>query len=558
MKHPLKTPALRILGFVLALVLTAGCAKAVKTASENPGKKGTYHVVGIGPGDVDLMTEKARAAIQSADIVFANPKTQEKLSSVIDFKGKEVVDGYGVLFRFYGKDCKAITEEQKNNPRSRMSCEEYQAKQADYVKRVREAVLSGKNVVLLSSGDPTIYGPDIWNLKELADLSPTLVPGLSSFNAATAALKVSLGEVIITAPFKGKDGELSKDSLENLVKKDKATVVIFMPRDLKELMVRLRSSCDARTPMAVVSSAGMKGKEKTILGTVGDMEKKLEGEDMNMCLVYVGKALENAHVKDRPAGENMKKGKFYLVGAGPGDADLATLRALSVLKKADMIFSAQKISDRFKKELEGKQIIDGYHRLFPFYGKKCADVTDAERKNERMGCEEYHKKQEAVATMVRKAVAEGKNVAMLDSGDPLIYGPCSWTLAEFKDIETEVVPGLSCFNAANAALKQGVTEGKTSHSVILASGWTVAEMAELQGTMVLFTMRTEFKTFIDTLSKNYPADTPVAIVESAGYAAKEKVLRSTLGTILNDTSKDKLPFEYLLYVGDFLKGEGKI
>ncbi len=557
MKFIEKKRLIKAMGLVLSLILAAGCAKAVKTASCNSGKKGTYHVVGIGPGDADLITEKARAVIQNADLVFANAKTREKLAEVIDFKGKEVVDGYGVLFRFYGKDCKAITFEQKVNPKNKMSCEEYQAKQAEYVGRVRNAVNSGKNVVLLSSGDPTIYGPDIWNLKELADLSPELVPGLSSLNAATAALKVSLGEVIITAPFKGKDGGLSKDGLENLVKKDKATVVIFMPRDLKDLMARLRSSCDVHTPMAVVSCAGMKGKEKTILGTVADMEAKLEGEDMNMCLVYVGKALENAHVKDSVVKKG-GKGKFYLVGAGPGDADMATLRALSVLKNADMIFSSRKISERFMKELEGKQIIDGYGRLFPFYGKNCSDVTESERKNERMSCEEYHKKQDEVAAMVRQAVAEGKNVAMLDSGDPLIYGPCSWTLSEFKDIETEVVPGLSCFNAANAALKQGVTEGKNSHSVILASGWTVAEMSELQGTMVLFTMRTEFKTFVDALSKHYTADTPVAIVESAGFADKEKVLRSTLGSVLTETEKGKLPFEYLLYVGDFLKGEGKM
>jgi precorrin-4 methylase len=222
-----------------------------------------------------------------------------------------------------------------------------------------------------------------------------------------------------------------------------------------------------------------------------------------------------------------------------------------------MIFAAEKISARFTAELAGKTIIDGYHRLFPFHGKKCSEVTEKERSNERMSCEEYHKKQEEVSRMVRKAVAEGKHVAMLDSGDPLIYGPCSWTLTEFRDIETEVVPGLSCFNAANAALRQGVTEGSSSHSVVFASGWTVDEMSALQSTLVLFTMRTEFEKFITTLSKHYPADTPIAIVSSAGYAEKEKVVRSKLGTILNDTGKDELPFEYLLYVGDFLNGNFK-
>ena len=45
---------------------------------------------------------------------------------------------------------------------------------------------------------------------------------------------------------------------------------------------------------------------------------------------------------------------------------------------------------------------------------------------------------------------------------------------------------------------------------------------------------------------------PVAIVFSAGYAEKERVMHGTLGTIITQMGSDKLPFEYLLYVGDFL------
>ncbi|MCI5164133.1 MAG: hypothetical protein D3917_19385, partial [Candidatus Electrothrix sp. AX5] len=168
-------------------------------------------------------------------------------------------------------------------------------------------------------------------------------------------------------------------------------------------------------------------------------------------------------------------------------------------------------------------------------------------------CEQYHQKQEEFAAKVRKAVAEGKTVAMLDSGDPLVYGPCSWSLAELNDLNTEVVPGVSCFNAANAALKTGVTEGEKSHSVILASGWTVDEMARHQSTMVLFTMRNEFKKFIDTLTKYYSPDTPAAVVVRAGYAQDERVVQGTLGSLLDQVGKEKLPFEYMLYVGDFLK-----
>jgi precorrin-4 methylase len=174
------------------------------------------------------------------------------------------------------------------------------------------------------------------------------------------------------------------------------------------------------------------------------------------------------------------------------------------------------------------------------------------KKKKQMSCEEYQEKQRELAAMVREAVSEGKTVAMLDNGDPLIYGPCSWSLIELNDLNTEVVPGLSALNAANAALGRGVTDGATSNSVILASGWSVEEMSVHQATMVLFTMRTEFKKFIDSLSKHYSPETPVALVVSAGYAEKERVIHARLGNVLEQLGEDRLPFEYLLYVGDFL------
>ncbi len=529
---------------VHCLVL-AGFMSPVSGAEAVP--KGSFHIVGMGPGDADLLTSRALDVIRQADMVFCDAKKQEKLASHVDFSAKQVKDGYGVLFRFYGKDCSQIPQKEKSE--HKMSCEEYHKKQAEFAGLVREAVQAGKKVAMLSSGDPTIYGPDIWSLRELHDLSPVVVPGLSSFNAANAALQVSLGEVIITAPFQK---ENHKDSLENLAGHDRATMIIFMPRDMKKLFERLAKVYAADTPAAIVSNAGISGSQKAVLGTVGGFAAADSYPDERLSIVYVGKALAKAQYRPEQSPAKTGKGKFYLVGVGPGDPDLATLRAVKVIKDADLIFAGKRISEKFGDLLAGKEVLDGYHRLFPFYGKDCKEVSAAEKAGEHMSCEEYHQKQTEFAALVRKAVAEGKTVAMLDSGDPLVYGPCSWSLTELRDLDTEVVPGLSAFNAANAALRAGVTEGKTSHSVILASGWSVEEMAVHQSTMVLFTMRTEFKKFIDSLSKQYPADTPVAIVFSAGYAEKEKVMHGTLGSILAQAGGDKLPFEYLLYVGDFL------
>ncbi len=546
------------LWILLLAFLAGGCAapQGVREAEKPAPPRGSYHLVGVGPGDGDLMTPRAVSVLQDADVIFSSPKALEKLTPYVSLEGKQVLDGYGLLFPFYGKDCSKLPEAERTWRGT--SCEEFHRKQAEFASLVRRAVADGKKVVMASGGDPTIYGPGVWTMHELQDLNPTVVPGMSSFNAANAALQVSLGEVILSAPLEKPE---HRDTIESLAGHERATMVIFMPRDMKALIKRLVKAYPGSTPVAVVSHAGEAGKEKVVTGTLKNIGVKLKEADDFLSLVYVGKAVGDARFKppgskSRSAGGE-SKGKFYLVGVGPGDPDLASLRALKVIEQADVIFAGIRISERFTRELQDKKVIDGYGRLFPFYGKKCSQLTEAERARERMSCEEYHQKQAEFASLVREAVAKGQTVAMLDNGDPLIYGPCAWTLTELRDLETEVVPGLSAFNAANAALRTGVTEGKDSHSVLLASGWSVDEMAVHGATMVLFTMRTEFRKFIDALSKHYPPATPVAIVSSAGYKEKEEVMRGTLGTILDQVGESRLPFEHLLYVGDFLTPPSK-
>ncbi|MCA1906061.1 MAG: tetrapyrrole methylase [Desulfarculus sp.] len=546
-KNPLRWAGGLGLALVAAVALLVGPVPAGAAAEAN---QGGYQLVGLGPGDPDLMTPRQVRAIAEADVVFCDAKTRDLLAPLVDMTGKRVIEGYNLVFPFYGQDCAKVPPEASR--RWGKTCAEFKKLQADFTALVRQAVGRGQRVVMLSGGDPTIYGPGVWTLLALKDLNPKVVPGLSSFNAANAALKVGLGEVIITAPFQ-KEGRA--DTLENLSGHDKATLVIFMPRELDALIDRLAKVNPPETPVAVVADAGMRDRERVILGAMADIKAKLAGQDLKNSLVYLGRDLARSQYRPGKPGDQPGRGKFYLVGMGPGDPDLATLRALEVIKKADLVFAGRDLQERFASELAGKRVLDGYHRLFPFFGKDCAKLSDQEKARERMSCEEYQRKQAEFVALTRQAMADGQTVAMLDSGDPLVYGPCSWTLTALADLETEVVPGLSCFNAANAALAAGVTEGKTSHSVLLASGWTVEEMARHRATMVLFTMRTEFKKFIDALAKHYPPETPVAIVFEAGFQKDERVMRGTLGGIMHQVSGQKLPFHHLLYVGDFLTNE---
>ena len=274
----------------------------------------------------------------------------------------------------------------------------------------------------------------------------------------------------------------------------------------------------------------------------------------HISILLLGIVLIRSNFNPGCLADEKKATQFYLVGLGPGDPDLMTLRAVKVIEEADVIFCSKRWVDRLADHLDGKELHHGYWRLFPYYGHDPSEFEGEKRRE----CEEITKKRNEFIGLVREAVAAGKTVAMLDGGDPLVYGPCAWALEEFEDLDPVVVPGVSCFNAGNAVLRRGVTTSDHTKSVILtAADWiggtdTIEKLSTHQTTMVLFTMRTKFKEFIDKLSINYPPETPLAIVKHAGYGDKEAVIYSTVGTVLEQVGGERLPFEYMIYVGDFL------
>jgi precorrin-4/cobalt-precorrin-4 C11-methyltransferase len=251
------------------------------------------------------------------------------------------------------------------------------------------------------------------------------------------------------------------------------------------------------------------------------------------------------------------KTQLFLVGVGNGDPDNITLRAMNTIKDSDIIFCSKRIQDKFPVLLHGKEIHDPGFGLFAIYGK----TAEHAKKNKRFNYEEKIKQLNEITKIIRTAVTQGKVVAVLDSGDPTIYGPNMWYLEAFEDLDPEVIPGISCFNSANAALRKGVTSGKTTHSVILTASFgredydgpdSIEELSRHQATLTFFTMFLDLEKVVEKLRKHYPPHTPMAIVCYAGYKDKENIIYGTLDTIVEKTKGEKLPFEHLIYVGDFL------
>jgi precorrin-4 methylase len=200
--------------------------------------------------------------------------------------------------------------------------------------------------------------------------------------------------------------------------------------------------------------------------------------------------------------------------------------------------------------------MDGTRKAVPdlFRGKEVHDTAVLVHRTFMMrqsDPEKALKEVERIEKIVRKAMSEGKTVSVVDSGDPTIYGPNMWFMEVFEDLDPEIIPGVSSFNAANAALKKGVTSGETTRSVVLTNGLDAEKLAQAGTTMVFFTMHVDVPGIVKKLRLYYPPQTPVAIVANAGYREKEKIIRGTLDTI-GEISKGEELSMYLVYVGDFL------
>jgi uroporphyrin-III C-methyltransferase / precorrin-2 dehydrogenase / sirohydrochlorin ferrochelatase len=172
-------------------------------------------------------------------------------------------------------------------------------------------------------------------------------------------------------------------------------------------------------------------------------EAVLAGEDAEARRL-MGEAIEAA-VKAESA-----QGRVLLVGAGPGDPELLTLKAVRALKAADVI-----LYDR----LAGTGVLEHARReveLIPV-GKAKGDHSVPQSKIQEL--------------MIARARA-GQTVVRLKGGDPLVFGRAGEELAALRDagIEVEIIPGITASLAAAASLQIPLTHRDISHSVTFVSG----------------------------------------------------------------------------------------
>ncbi|MGD9823590.1 SAM-dependent methyltransferase [Desulfobacter sp.] len=254
---------------------------------------------------------------------------------------------------------------------------------------------------------------------------------------------------------------------------------------------------------------------------------------------------------------------FYLVSIGCGDPDNITVRAIKTIEKSQVIFCDDTIKTMWPDLLKGKECLPtppiAIHKYFR--AKESGFAQGNPEQNKKAAKAE--KALKSFVKTVTDAVKSGKIVSLLDYGDPCIYGPYIWTVDVLKQFNPKVIPGVSSFNAANAAIGRGLTFGQAAKSAILTNGAdlrdgyegadTLDRLCASHSSMVLFTMFTDFEKLVKELSSRYPEDTPMAIVVKAGYEKDEQVIKGTLSDIVAKAKAfGKVPFENLIYVGDFM------
>lgn len=255
-------------------------------------------------------------------------------------------------------------------------------------------------------------------------------------------------------------------------------------------------------------------------------------------------------------GQTMK-GKFYIVGMGSAP-DLITLRAIEAIGESDIVMVENDYErELWKNYIKEKEVWYCPHTFRVLYGMNPKTANNAKMQAKA----EYSTqlRQELIAK-IRSALEEGKVVASLQGGDPMMYGLTLFLEMLPKDTHSEIIPGVGAFQAASAAVKMSPPYGYDTSAVILTMpDWsgrtdTNEKLMATGSSMIFYTMLLDYPTVFSELQRHYPADTPVAVVIDAGDRKNQKVKRSTVDRFLRDVDYKSFPAErHTLLVGKFLE-----
>lgn len=240
--------------------------------------------------------------------------------------------------------------------------------------------------------------------------------------------------------------------------------------------------------------------------------------------------------------------KITIIGVGPGDTDLISLEAISALARADVLVAPADIVKRFAPYLGNKPVLFDPLKLIKHVYRTEHPEISAQELEKRVAAE-----RDAGVAHMHRALAGGQSIAFLDWGDPMIYGSSRWIRAFFDDDRIETIPAMSALNAGNAMIGRDIGAGG-SIVISVPSGLRenpalLEAVAKSGDTLAIFMGLKEFASMQSLFERYYAADTPVALVYSAGIAGNERLVRTTLGDTAGALKSDPEKFLGLIYMG---------
>ena len=238
----------------------------------------------------------------------------------------------------------------------------------------------------------------------------------------------------------------------------------------------------------------------------------------------------------------MSTGRVCFVGAGPGAADLITLRGAQRIAEADIVIWAASL----------------VHEDVLQHARPDAVVVNSAEHS-----------MEGITHHYERAAAEGLLVARIHSGDPALWGGTQeqWELCRRLGLQTEVVPGVSSFTAVAAIVQRELTIPEVAQSVVLTrleggktpmpSGETVRGFAEHGTTMALFLSAARTRQLQDELlaAGTYDASTPCVVAYAATWP-DEVVFECALGELADRCRQLGLYRHTMVLVGPALASGG--
>jgi len=223
-------------------------------------------------------------------------------------------------------------------------------------------------------------------------------------------------------------------------------------------------------------------------------------------------------------------GKVWLVGFGPGDPELLTIKGYKLIKTADIIFYDDLLNKEFLLKFPSEKV---------YVGKRKGN---------------HSIEQAEINELLYEAAVSGKTVVRLKGGDPMLFahGGEEIDYLERRHIEVEVVPGITAALAAAAFTHVPLTHRGISSSVSFITGHAKREIHVPQsGTLVYYMGASNLQTIAEeVVKKGWPADTPVLLVYNVSGIDQAEYY-TTLQKTIDQPNQYKTPL--IIIIGEVVR-----